>query len=1080
MLRQIGGAVLTLCAWFVRRGKNRPMVAFGTKSSHPCPGTCRGVTGMAAVQWVQGVLGWLARITLRAWILAGAAVLGLFAAYLLAGYYLAPGLIRSQAMAWVRTNLDKDLSLGEVRFDPLAFTVDVSDIAIPDADGPMVGVGHLRVGFSVLSVFSSAYRFTEMRIDRPFVHAVVRPDRSLNLIELVPKTKSEGPTPAVRIDLFDVSAGRIAFADRSRPGQPEETLTPIAFTLKDFHTKTDEGGGFTLDARSETGGTFSWNGKLAVAPIMSRGRFMVGGLKSDTIQKFAGPYMPVTLTGGQVGFTADYDFAYDGQGLRLHASLPSITVDALSLEGKPEMFSGKMALDRLESSIGPVDFLLGAKGGPKLTAVVPAVAVRGLSVLPPGAGQDDGLHLDAATLKDVRLDQEARRIALGILSLDGANLSARRGRDGKFDLLAMLSAKPAAAPASAAPAQPAWKISLGELALNAATLRIEDRMVSPAARFTIAPLAASVTGAGSDLTQPVTVKFDAGFNRTGKARGEVTVTPASVAGDLSFTLTRLPLRAFMAYGPPLKGLVLRSGEANASGALHFEGGNIGAVTFRGDAAINRFDMQETSTKSSLFAWRGFSFRGIDVRRNRVEIARARIDRPLGRVAVLADRSFNFTPLMPPPPATAAPVLPIKAPPAKLAPAKAAPGAMRFRLRRLDISGGAMGFADYSIEPNFEARIDAMKGAITNITNQPGQAAAIDLTGQVIDPFSPVTIKGSMDLLGYDRNTDMQLVFRNIELPVFNPYSGRYAGYAIAKGKLTTELSYKIDNRALKAGHHIVIDQLEWGAGTGSKDAVPLPIRLATSLLKDVNGVIDLDVPVTGSLDDPKFRIGPIIWQIIGNLIEKAVTAPFRLIGSLFAGADKAQFIDFVPGSAALPPQAAEALGALAKALQQKPELKLDIPAGPGIVQDATGMADTAIDMQLSKGKGRRGADLDLATLDAEDMHDALEDLYRAKLGKRPEFPEYTPEQLKAVPGVKPDADDDDRQTVLETRWLREQLRPAFAPNATQLAELGTARATAVRNAVLADGTIDPARVFTQTSATATSAEGHSRLELKFE
>jgi len=1041
------------------------------------------MTGKMAAVWqrILGLPGWLARVTLRAWIITGAVLVALFAGYLLAGNYLVPGLIRSQATAWVKTNLDKDLTLGEIRFDPLAFTVDVSDIAVPDTEGPIVALGHLRVGFSVLSVFSSAYRFTEVRLDRPFVHSVIRPDRSLNLIELIPKTKSEGPAPAVRIDVFAVSAGRIAFADQSRPGQPEETLTPIAFTLNDFHTKSDAGGGFTLDAKSETGGTFSWKGKLAIAPITSRGRFVVGGLKSDTVQKFAGHYMPVTLTGGQTGFTADYDFAYDENGLRLHASLPSVTLDALSFEGRPEMFNGKVALDRLEANVGPVIFLLGAKGGPKLTAVVPSTSVRGLSVLPPGAGQDDGLRLETATLKDVRLDQAARQIALGSLTLDGANLSVRRARSGTFDMMAMLPAKPLAPPAAAQPAQPAWKISLAELALNAATLRIEDRVVSPAARFTIAPLTASMTGAGSDLGQPVTVKFDAGFNRTGHAKGEVTVTPATVAGDLTFNVTRLPLRAFMAYGPPLKGLNLRSGEADASGALHFEGSDIAAVTFKGDAAINRFDMQEATSKSPLFAWRAFWFRGIDVRRNRVEITRARIDRPLGRVAVLADRSFNFTPLMPTPPAAAATAIPIQAPTVKPTPAKAAaPGAMRFRLRRLDISGGAMGFADYAIEPSFEARIDAMKGAITNITNQPGQVAAIDLTGQVIDQFSPVTIKGSMDLLGYDRKTDMQLVFRNIELPVFNPYSGRYAGYAIAKGKLTTELSYKIDNRALKAGHHIVIDQLEWGAGTGSKDAVPLPIRLATSLLKDVNGVIDLDVPVTGSLDDPKFRIGPIIWQIIGNLIEKAVTAPFRLIGSLFAGADKAQYIDFAPGSAVLPQQSAESLGALAKALQQRPELKLDIPAGPGIAQDATGMADAAIDTQLSKGKGRRGADLDLATLDADDMHDALEDLYRAKLGKRAEFPEFTPDQLKAAPGVAADADDDDRETALETQWLRRELRAAFAPGNAQLAELGTARATAVRNAVLADGTIDPARVFTQTSVTATAAEGHSRLELKFE
>ncbi len=123
----------------------------------------------------------------------------------------------------------------------------------------------------------------------------------------------------------------------------------------------------------------------------------------------------------------------------------------------------------------------------------------------------------------------------------------------------------------------------------------------------------------------------------------------------------------------------------------------------------------------------------------------------------------------------------------------------------------------------------------------------------------------------------------MELSTFNPYSGKFAGYNITKGKLTTELHYKVDGRKLDAQHHITVDQLEFGDKTASKDAVSLPIKLAVALLKDRNGVIDLDVPVTGTLDDPKFRLGPIIWKVFVNILEKAVTAPFALLGSLFGG-----------------------------------------------------------------------------------------------------------------------------------------------------------------------------------------------------
>jgi hypothetical protein len=350
---------------------------------------------------------------------------------------------------------------------------------------------------------------------------------------------------------------------------------------------------------------------------------------------------------------------------------------------------------------------------------------------------------------------------------------------------------------------------------------------------------------------------------------------------------------------------------------------------------------------------------------------------------------------------------------------------------------------------------------------------------VVDRFSPVTIKGSLDLFGYDRQTNLHMIFRNIELPIFNPYAGRYAGYAISKGKLTTELTYKIQNRALTADHHIVIDQLEWGQATDTKQSVPFPVRLATALLKDKDGVIDLDVPVTGSLDDPKFRLGPIIWQIIGNILEKAVTAPFRLIGALFAGAEQAQYVDFVPGSANLPPESAKALGALAKALVERPALKLDIPAGPAVQADGDGIADVQIDALLT-GKDTNDASAAMAALDLGEQHDRLEDLYRKKLGKRPSYPEFSPDTLKDVAKDKPQLSDDDRRTMAEAQWLRAQLRPTFAPSSAELATLGTQRAQAVRLALLADGKVDPARVFIVNDLKATPDEGHSRLELKFE
>ena len=169
----------------------------------------------------------------------------------------------------------------------------------------------------------------------------------------------------------------------------------------------------------------------------------------------------------------------------------------------------------------------------------------------------------------------------------------------------------------------------------------------------------------------------------------------------------------------------------------------------------------------------------------------------------------------------------------------------------------------------------------------------------------------MNLLAAAKYSDIALNFRNMELTTFNPYSGKFAGYNISKGKLSTELRYKVEDRKLDAQHHIVVDNLEFGDKTDSKDAAPIPIKLAVALLKDRQGVIDLQVPVGGSLDDPKFRLGPIIWKAMLGLLTKIVTAPFAALGALFGGGDELAYVDFQPGSAELQANQIEQLSKLA-------------------------------------------------------------------------------------------------------------------------------------------------------------------------
>ncbi|HEY2837375.1 MAG TPA: DUF748 domain-containing protein [Rhizomicrobium sp.] len=984
--------------------------------------------------------------------------------YLPAGFYLVPGLIKSQATQWVKTNLHKDLTIGEVRFNPFTLALDANDIAIPGQNGPIVALGHLRVGFSLLSVFQEAYRFTELRLDRPFVQAVIRPDGSLNLIELVPPTRPDsGPAPALRFDLLSVDQGRVLFSNQSLAARPQETLSPINFVLKDFRTKASRGGDFTLEARSQRNEAFSWRGTLSMAPIASAGRFTVSALQIDTIAKFLNQALPVALIGGQTSIGGQYDFAYAPTGLRLNLAVPSLTFSNLAIDGR-DMLHGTVTIASANLGIGHFGFA----GGPRNAAItdlrMPKLMLHEISLTGAGAAKGQTAKLADLILDSLTVDYPGRRAEIASLNLTGLDLPVDRAKDGAISLMHFLPAPTISV--GAPPPEPAakpWSALLANVALSDSSVHFDDHAVSPAAHFDVTGLGAAIIGAGTDQQKPVTLKISARLNAKADVSVEGAVTPATRAADLKIALSHFPIKAALSYAPNYPALDLKSGEFGVLGALTLSGGDKSQMHFSGDASVDNLGLYEKADEGLLLGWRGLKVTGIDYRPERVDIARARLSRPAGRIAILPDRSFNFAALTTPAAQTA--------PPAKSAPKPA----LAIKLKRLDIEGGSINFADFSIDPNFQAPIDALQGSISNIGSAPDAIATIDLKGQVIDQFSPVTVTGTANLLGYDRNTNIKLAFRNIELPIFNPYSGHYAGYAIAKGKLSTEFTYKIVNRALDADHHVTIDQLEWGTATDSKDRVTWPIRLATALLKDRNGVIDLDVPVAGSLDDPSFHFGPIIWKILGNILEKIVTAPFSLIGSLFSGADKAQFVDFTPGSPALPAGAANSLAALAKALDARPALQLDIPAGPGGKEDAERIADAHIDALLMAREIKRGQPAKVMALNADDQHDRLSDLYETTLKKSPEFPaSLTPPPSDSAKS----ADQDAQKTGNENQWLRSELRKSFLPPNIELAALGSARGTAVRDALLTNSGIDPARVFLTTNQTGEDNKDTVRLELK--
>lgn len=976
---------------------------------------------------------WLKRK--RVWIPGALALaLGLYAA---AGFWWAPRLIRDAIIADGSAALGVPVSVGEVQTHPFTFEMTVHDLVVADPAEPLLALERLYVDFELSSLWRRAWTFKIVRLNGPFARAIIRPDGSLNLVDLVPGSPPQAepePLPAVHIGQLIVARGQVNFADRSRRRQPEKVLAPVQFELSDFRT-TPEGGDFTLSAASEAGERFDWKGRLSAQPVSSQGEFRIRGLKARSVWEFASEQLPFELGAGELELAGRYDFRLD-DGTHLEASLPKFTGTGLALRAI-------------------------------------------------GADQDWVL-LPELTVQDTALSWARGTVDVAAVTVAGAQVQAWREPDGSFNLERLFAgpgatpdvvpaADTAQTPAEAVDAAaPDWQVTLQRFALTGAQVDFEDRAVTPAVRFAIAPLDVVATGVDLAMDQPLPVTITGRVDDSASFRAEGPLTPATLAADLQVSLQGLALPKLQPYLADIAAVDLGAGTLSAAGQVVLlpEGGTPW-LQYRGEMAMDGFQAVDRAQKEELVRWQRLELAGVDytMAPDALRIERVTARQPFLRAVVAPDQSINIVRVMSPEaPGGSAPAIAIPTAAPTTAPD------MPVRIGEIRFVAATLSFADFFIQPNFQARIESLDGAVRGLSSAPGSRAKVDLAGFVVNKFSPVTIQGELNPFRYDQHTDLKLAFRNIDLPVFNPYSGRYAGFAIAKGKLSTELEYTIRDRQLEAGHHVVLDQLEWGEATDSQDKVSLPIRLATSLLKDREGVIDLDLPITGSLDDPKFRVGPVVWQIVRNLVVKIVTAPFAFLGSLFEGAEDAQFVVFVPGDGALTPEQKASLAALAKGLAERPQLRIEVPAGLVPELDAQALAQRRFDAALAAlAETPEGETFALYALEPDDRIDLLRDLYKQQFDRRARIPDE--------PEPPEDADRAARKALREAHeqaWLTAELLPQFAPADAELEALAQARAQAIQEALLAGGELEPTRVFVTGARPLAAKEGQVSLELALE
>jgi hypothetical protein len=593
----------------------------------------------------------------------------------------------------------------------------------------------------------------------------------------------------------------------------------------------------------------------------------------------------------------------------------------------------------------------------------------------------------------------------------------------------------------------------GRIALRDVRVKA-DKELTPL-NVELAPIALSVSGFADRPGGRATGSLEFTPNGAGKVSVKGTFGLDPLTADLNVSVADMALTPWQTFVEPVAGLTLERGAVHVDGRFQLESAPTESMRFDGGAAISDFSATDSARKQDFARWRRLDIEQIawNSQTPSLAIERVTAEEPYLRFIIGPDNVTNVQQIMGAGEETAPAEAASTGPGA--APGPGPPMAMRIGL--ITVRNGSANFADQSLRPNFATGLQELNGTIKGLSSQVSSRATVSLRGKV-DRYAPATIQGEINPLAAQAYTDIGLRFENIELTTFTPYSGKFAGRRIDKGKLNLDLRYKLVDRELVGENKIVFDQLTLGKRVESREAMDLPLSLAIAILQDSRGVIDIDLPVRGNIDDPEFSYGGIIWKALVNLIMKAVTAPFTLLASALGGGEELGYVAFVPGSTEIGSAEQEKLDKLARALADRPQLRVEVRGAASNAADRPVLAEAKVMRQV------RDADVPLQTPLTAAERRALIALYRKQFGEEPKPPDATP------------AEEREARTV-ET--ARARLIEVTAVTDDEVKALARERGIAIGDYLVSRGDIPAERVFlTDPTAGAASGDDGVRSELK--
>ncbi|MFJ2692696.1 DUF748 domain-containing protein [Pseudomonas sp. NPDC087336] len=948
------------------------------------------------------------------------ALLTALALYSLLGFLILPGIALRLVNQQLANYATTPATLQRIELNPFSLEVTLWGLNIGEPGKEQVGFERLYANLQLDSLWTKALHLSEIELEKSKTEVLFAKDGKLNLIGLFKLPTSE-PTPVdpdakpfpLRIDRIKLVDGSLHFKD-TRPSEPIEFLyDKLDFELKNLSTLPEDSADMTLVAIGPNGGQIDWTGNFSLIPLASEGKVKITDGKMKAFWPYVRDAVPLDLESGVLNLSTDYK---------------------LNLSKQTELLLNNVAV-----SVAP--FAIKAPDGRPLA------------------------KLERLDISETTVDLAKQQVVVGKIRSHKLETWAALEADGQLDwqkLFASQPSKPAAKANAEPPSTPAaadspkpepatpgkpWQVLLNDVQLRDYKVHLVDRKAQPAVELELSPLNLDLQKFDSLNGSPFLLKLDTGVGKQGKLTADGEVNLAPVSARLNVQTKDIDLRVAQSYISPFIRLELRSGMLGSDMAVNLKGTDPLALSVTGRAQVDQLHTLDTLKTRDFLKWQQLVVEGLNYQHgDSLSIDKINLLQPYARFMINDDRTTNIDDLLIPQPADTG----AGAKPAAAKPAASKDKPLGIHIGGIAINDGSANFADFSLTPNFATAIQQLNGSIGTIDSRQAKPASVDIKGKV-DRYAPVTIKGAVNPFDPMASLDIATSFKRVELTTLTPYSGKFAGYRIRKGRLNLDLHYVIVKGQLKAENKVVVEQLQLGEKVDSPDAVSLPLKLAIALLKDVDGKISIELPVSGDLNNPQFSVMPIVWQTLRNLIVKAAAAPFKLIGGLVAGGGSQDLgtVSFAPGSSDLNKDAEAALVKLSQALKERPALRLEIEGTAAKSSDGPLIAEQRLEREYQynyyKMLQRRGDKVPAkaALLEVPDSEKGplLEGIYRTRLK------------------VQPPAEWKDLGKEERTAKMRADVIQFWSSSEVLLRELGQERASSIKDYLVDKGQLADDRVY---------------------